>query len=46
VIKVSNKQPKDTKNMDKRTSKPNVIHEDEMRKHRSKGVIRDTDGTV
>lgn len=43
---MGNKKSKDTKNMDKRTSKPNIIHEDEMKKHSSKGVIRDTDGTV
>jgi hypothetical protein len=24
-----------------RTSKPEIIHEDEMEKHKSKGVIRD-----
>lgn len=40
------KKIKDSKDMDKRTSKPDIIHEDEMKKHRSKGVIRNTDGTV
>ncbi len=43
---MSHKKSKDTKNIDKRTSKANIIHEDEMRKQSSKGVIKDTDGTV
>lgn len=43
---MGSKKPKDSKAMDKRTSKPQIIHEDEMKKHKTKGVIRDTDGTV
>lgn len=38
---MGNRKARNSKKMDKRTSKPEIIHEDEMEKHKSKGVIRD-----
>ncbi|MCY6484805.1 hypothetical protein OW763_10680 [Clostridium aestuarii] len=32
---------KNSRKMDKRTSKPDIIHEDEMKKHKSTGVKGD-----
>ncbi|WMJ79967.1 hypothetical protein RBU49_13985 [Clostridium sp. MB40-C1] len=38
---MGNTKAKNSKKMDKKTSKPDLIHEDEMKKHKSKKVIRD-----
>lgn len=43
---MGNTKARDSKSMDKRTSKPEIIHEDEMRKHKSKGVKGNTERDI
>lgn len=43
---MGNSKKRDSKTLDKRTSKPDIIHEDEMRKHKSRGIKGNTERDI